>query len=114
MQLYNLLCLFYFIFLIFHRKCFACDRSVLSMATNPHTKTVVAQFDDGTIWRVDPEAGLREWFEGTGLSLSFPQLCSLIELGSFGGEEVVVGLTDRHRLFFNDREVCVFSLWSLV
>jgi elongator complex protein 1 len=87
------------------RKCFACDRSVLSMATNPHTKTVVAQFDDGTIWRVDPEAGLREWFEGTGLSLSFPQLCSLIELGSFGGEEVVVGLTDRHRLFFNDREI---------
>ena len=76
-----------------------------SLVVNPHTGTVAVQWEDGRISRVDCENGFQAWFQGPGLPLSFPQPCSLTELGFFGGEEIVVGLTDRYRLFFNDKEV---------
>ena len=52
------------------------------------------------------ELGLLPWHTTEGLPLTFPQPCICMQVGCFNEEEVVVGLTDRNRLFFNEKEVC--------
>ena len=52
------------------------------------------------------DLGLLPWHTTEGLPLTFPQPCICMQVGCFNEEEVVVGLTDRNRLFFNEKEVC--------
>ncbi|XP_032061970.1 elongator complex protein 1 [Aythya fuligula] len=84
------------------------DGEVISLCCSPVTKTVALQLADGRIlkylWEASPPV-LEPWQSSSGCAVQFPQLCVQTALTRIGGEEVILGLTDRCRFFVNDTEV---------
>ncbi|XP_035418910.1 elongator complex protein 1 isoform X1 [Cygnus atratus] len=84
------------------------DGEVISLCCSPVTKTVALQLADGRIlkylWEASPPV-LEPWQTSSGRAVQFPHLCVQTALTGIGGEEVILGLTDRCRFFVNDTEV---------
>uniref|UniRef100_A0A669QRK3 Elongator complex protein 1 n=1 Tax=Phasianus colchicus TaxID=9054 RepID=A0A669QRK3_PHACC len=84
------------------------DGEVITLCCSPVTKTVALQLADRQILKYLWEAStpiLEPWQTSSGCALQFPQLCMQTSLTRIGGEEVILGLTDRCRFFVNDTEV---------
>ncbi|KAI6058316.1 Elongator complex protein 1 [Aix galericulata] len=88
------------------------DGEVISLCCSPVTKTVALQLADGRIlkylWEASPPV-LEAWQSSSGCAVQFPQLCVQTALTRIGGEEVILGLTDRCRFFVNDTEAGLSS-----
>ncbi|XP_044876720.1 elongator complex protein 1 isoform X2 [Mauremys mutica] len=84
------------------------DGDVISLCCNPKTRAIALQLDDGQIlkylWEA-PTPALEPWRSSTGSAVRFPSPCVQTALAMIGGEEAILGLTDRCRFFINDVEV---------
>ncbi|NXC44125.1 ELP1 protein, partial [Penelope pileata] len=84
------------------------DGEVISLCCSPVTKTVALQLADGRILKYLWEAStpvLEPWQTSSGCAVQFPHLCTQTSITRIGGEEMILGLTDRCRFFVNDTEV---------
>nr|XP_027798807.1 elongator complex protein 1 [Marmota flaviventris] len=84
------------------------DGIIISMCCSPKTKSVAVQLVDGQILKYlweSPSLTVEPWKNPGGFPVQFPYPCTQIELAMIGGEECVLGLTDRCRFFINDTEV---------
>ncbi|XP_066271077.1 elongator complex protein 1-like [Branchiostoma lanceolatum] len=73
-------------------------------------RSVAVELTDGTVLRyhMDKVAAcpvLEPWRTQDGEPVKFPVLCSQLGLCSMGGQETVLGLSDRFRLFVNGDEI---------
>nr|XP_008170108.1 elongator complex protein 1 isoform X1 [Chrysemys picta bellii]XP_008170109.1 elongator complex protein 1 isoform X1 [Chrysemys picta bellii]XP_008170110.1 elongator complex protein 1 isoform X1 [Chrysemys picta bellii] len=84
------------------------DGDVISLCCNPKTRAIALQLADGQIlkylWEA-PTPALEPWRSSTGSAVRFPSPCVQTALAMIGGEEAILGLTDRCRFFINDVEV---------
>ncbi|XP_067409412.1 elongator complex protein 1 [Emydura macquarii macquarii] len=84
------------------------DGDVISLCCNPKTRTVALQLADGRtlkyLWEA-PTPALEPWGSSSGSTVRFPSPCLQTALAVIGGEEAILGLTDRCRFFINDIEV---------
>ncbi|KAM7165656.1 elongator complex protein 1 isoform 4-T4 [Macrochelys suwanniensis] len=84
------------------------DGDVISLCYNPKTRAVALQLADGRIlkylWEA-PTPALEPWRSSNGSAVQFPSPCVQTALAVIGGEEAILGLTDRCRFFINDVEV---------
>uniref|UniRef100_A0A452IGB4 Elongator complex protein 1 n=1 Tax=Gopherus agassizii TaxID=38772 RepID=A0A452IGB4_9SAUR len=84
------------------------DGDVISLCCNPKTRAIALQLADGQIlkylWEA-PTPALEPWRSSTGSAVQFPSPCVQTALAMIGGEEAILGLTDRCRFFINDVEV---------
>ncbi|XP_074850568.1 elongator complex protein 1 isoform X2 [Carettochelys insculpta] len=84
------------------------DEVVISLCYNPKTRAVALQLTDGQIlkyfWEA-PTPSLEPWRSRSGSAVRFPSPCVQTALAMIGGDEVILGLTDRCRCFINDVEV---------
>uniref|UniRef100_A0A8C5MDG3 Elongator complex protein 1 n=1 Tax=Leptobrachium leishanense TaxID=445787 RepID=A0A8C5MDG3_9ANUR len=90
------------------RKAFSVDGHVTSLCYSSKTKSCVLQTADGQIWKYIWDCSTPEinpWVDGMGQKVGFLQPCLQIALTKIGGEEVVLGLTDRAHLFINNLTV---------
>lgn len=79
---------------------------VYKMAVNAETGSVAIQLCNGSLLKFDSGCDLvLPWETKSGAELSFPMPCPYMCICDIGGEEVVIGLTDRYRLYVNDTEV---------
>uniref|UniRef100_A0A2K6EGA9 Elongator acetyltransferase complex subunit 1 n=1 Tax=Propithecus coquereli TaxID=379532 RepID=A0A2K6EGA9_PROCO len=81
---------------------------VISLCCSSKTKSVALQLADGQILKYlweSPSLAVTPWKNPGGFLVQFPYPCTQIELAMIGGEECVLGLTDRCRFFINDTEV---------
>ncbi|XP_057276714.1 elongator complex protein 1 isoform X2 [Pezoporus wallicus] len=84
------------------------DGEVISLCCSPATKTVALQLADGQILKYLWEASapvLEPWRTSSGYAVQFPYPCMQTSITRIGGEEVILGLTDRCRFIVNDTEV---------
>ncbi|XP_072716665.1 elongator complex protein 1 isoform X2 [Ciconia boyciana] len=84
------------------------DGEVISLCTNPVTKTVALQLAHRQILKYLWEAStpvLEPWRTSNGSAVQFPYPCMQTSITRINGEEVILGLTDRCRFFVNDTEV---------
>lgn len=84
------------------------DGEVISLCCSPVTKTIALQLADRQILKYRWEAStpvLEPWQTSSGRALQFPHLCMQTSITRIGGEEMILGLTDRCRFFVNDTEV---------
>lgn len=84
------------------------DGIIISMCCNSKTKSVALQLADGQILKYlweSPSLAVEPWKNPGGFPIQFPYPCIQTELAMIGGEECVLGLTDRCRFFINDTEV---------
>ncbi|NXS21232.1 ELP1 protein, partial [Mystacornis crossleyi] len=84
------------------------DGEVISLYCSPVTKTVALQLTDRRILKYLWEAAtpvLEPWQSSSGSAVQFPYRCVQTSITRIGGEEVILGLTDRCRFFVNDTEV---------
>uniref|UniRef100_A0A4X2LDI3 Elongator complex protein 1 n=1 Tax=Vombatus ursinus TaxID=29139 RepID=A0A4X2LDI3_VOMUR len=84
------------------------DGVVISLCHNPKTKSVALQLADGQILRYlweSPTPAIEIWKDRSGFAVQFPYPCTQTTLAVIGGEECILGLTDRCRFFINDIEV---------
>ncbi|KAK2177216.1 hypothetical protein NP493_613g03011 [Ridgeia piscesae] len=80
--------------------------SVAALAVGAHTSCLAVHLTDGTVCRYTPGTNtLLPWETSTGKELRLPQCCPLVDVCCIGGEEVVIGLTERYRLYANDIEL---------
>ncbi|XP_047441498.1 elongator complex protein 1 [Mugil cephalus] len=93
------------------------DGVVVSVVHCSQTGTVALQLEDGQIRKLlwdRPEPSLDEWRDSSGCSINFPVPCMQTSLCSIGGEEYLLGLTDRSHLYAGDTElasnVCSFAV----
>ncbi|XP_066576528.1 elongator complex protein 1 isoform X2 [Amia ocellicauda] len=81
---------------------------VITMCYRQKTGTVALQLEDGQIrkflWE-SLEPCIVEWRDDAGRSVGFPQPCVQTALCTVAGEEQLLGLTDRSRLFIGDTEL---------
>ncbi|XP_061198696.1 elongator complex protein 1 isoform X1 [Neopsephotus bourkii] len=84
------------------------DGEVISLCCSPVTKTVALQLADRQIlkylWEASPPV-LEPWRTSNGYAVQFPYSCMQTSITRIGGEEVILGLTDRCRFIVNDTEV---------
>uniref|UniRef100_A0A8C8RGH4 Elongator complex protein 1 n=1 Tax=Pelusios castaneus TaxID=367368 RepID=A0A8C8RGH4_9SAUR len=84
------------------------DGDVISLCCNPKTRAVALQLADGQIlkylWEA-PIPTLEPWRTSSGSAVRFSSPCVQTALAVIGGEEAILGLTDRCRFFINDVEV---------
>ncbi|XP_054440536.1 elongator complex protein 1 [Pteronotus mesoamericanus] len=84
------------------------DGVIISLCCNSKTKSVALQLAGGQIlkylWEC-PSVAVEPWKNPGGFPVRFPYPCTQTELAVIGGEECVLGLTDRCRFFINDNEV---------
>nr|XP_006133345.1 elongator complex protein 1 [Pelodiscus sinensis] len=84
------------------------DGDVISLCYNPKSRAVAVQLADGRIlkyfWEA-PTPALEPWRSSNGSAVRFPSPCVQTALAVIGGEEAILGLTDRSRFFMNDVEV---------
>ncbi|XP_023366325.1 elongator complex protein 1 [Otolemur garnettii] len=81
---------------------------IISLCCNSKTKSVALQLADGQILKYlweSPSLAIKPWKNPGGFPLQFPCACTQTELAMIGGEECVLGLTDRCRFFINDTEI---------
>ncbi|KAM5300353.1 elongator complex protein 1 isoform 2-T2 [Ctenodactylus gundi] len=84
------------------------DGVIISMCCSSETKSVALQLADGQILKYlweSPSLAVEPWKTPAGFALRFPYPCTQTKLAMIGGEECVLGLTDRCRFFINDTEV---------
>uniref|UniRef100_H3D601 Elongator complex protein 1 n=1 Tax=Tetraodon nigroviridis TaxID=99883 RepID=H3D601_TETNG len=84
------------------------DGVVVSMAHGLQTGTVALQLEDGRIRKLlwdCPDPSVEEWCDASGRGLSLPAPCAQTALCSIGGEERLLGLTDRSHLYAGDTEL---------
>uniref|UniRef100_A0ABI0NX96 Elongator complex protein 1 n=1 Tax=Bos taurus TaxID=9913 RepID=A0ABI0NX96_BOVIN len=84
------------------------DGVIISLCCNPKTKSVALQVAGGQIFKYlweSPSLAVEPWKNPGGLPVRFPYPCTQTELAMVGGEECILGLTDRCRFFINDTEV---------
>ncbi|XP_077988781.1 elongator complex protein 1-like isoform X3 [Glandiceps talaboti] len=68
--------------------------------------SVVIQLMDGSLLQFDTTTcTATPWTMKSGLQIRFPQPCVQMSVCQFAGEEAVLGLTERYRLYVNDTEV---------
>ncbi|XP_043371415.1 elongator complex protein 1 isoform X2 [Dermochelys coriacea] len=84
------------------------DGDVISLCYNLKTRAVALQLADGQIlkylWEA-PTPALEPWRSSNGSAVRFPSPCVQTALAVIGGEEAILGLTERCRFFINDVEV---------
>uniref|UniRef100_A0A6I8QWU7 Elongator complex protein 1 n=1 Tax=Xenopus tropicalis TaxID=8364 RepID=A0A6I8QWU7_XENTR len=81
---------------------------VISLCYSSNTKHCAIQTSNGQLWKYlweNPTPVVEPWIDGMGHKVKFPQPCLQTALTSIEGEEVVIGLTERSRLFINSSEV---------
>ncbi|XP_035506109.2 elongator complex protein 1 [Scophthalmus maximus] len=84
------------------------DGVVVSVVHCSQTGTVALQLEDGQIRRVlwdCPDPSVEVWCDSTGCNINFPVPCVQTSLCSVGGEEYLLGLTDRSHLYAGDTEL---------
>ncbi|XP_074809796.1 elongator complex protein 1 isoform X3 [Natator depressus] len=84
------------------------DGDVISLCYNPKTRAVALQLADGRILKYlceAPTPALEPWTSSSGSAVRFPSPCVQTALAVIGGEEAILGLTERCRFFINDVEV---------
>ncbi|KAM8803480.1 elongator complex protein 1 [Rhynchonycteris naso] len=84
------------------------DGVIISLCCSSKTKSVALQLAGGQILKYlweSPSLVVEPWKNPAGLPVRFPHPCTQTELAVIGGEECVLGLTDRCRFFINDNEV---------
>ncbi|XP_005382814.1 PREDICTED: elongator complex protein 1 [Chinchilla lanigera] len=84
------------------------DGIVISLCCSSKTKSVALQLADGQILKCLWESAslaVEPWKSLGGFPVRFPYPCTQTELAVIGGEEHVLGLTDRCRFFISDTEV---------
>ncbi|NXY33056.1 ELP1 protein, partial [Pomatorhinus ruficollis] len=84
------------------------DGEVISLYCSPVTRTVALQLTDRQILKYLWEASspvLEPWRSSSSSAVQFPYRCVQTSITRIGGEEVILGLTDRCRFFVNDIEV---------
>ncbi|KAM5194035.1 elongator complex protein 1 [Mantella aurantiaca] len=78
---------------------------IITMCYSTKTKTCALQTADGQVWKYyweSPTPGPEPWKDDIGRDVKFQQPCIQTEITSIDGEEVVLGITDRSRLFINN------------
>ncbi|KAI0220632.1 Elongator complex protein 1 [Lamellibrachia satsuma] len=96
--------------------------SVAALAVGVHSSCIAVHLTDGAICRYMSDTNtLLPWETSAGTELRLPQCCPLLAVCCIGGEEVVIGLTERYRLYANDVELasnctsfCVHSKYLLL
>ncbi|XP_073082608.1 elongator complex protein 1 [Manis javanica] len=86
----------------------AVDGVIISLCCNSKTKSIALQLAGGQILKYlweSPSLAVEPWKNHGGFPIRFPYPCIQTELAVIGGEECVLGLTDRCRFFINDTEV---------
>ncbi|XP_061580732.1 elongator complex protein 1 [Cololabis saira] len=90
---------------------------VVSLVHCSRTGSVALQLEDGQIRKLlwdCPEPSVEEWHDSSGCSVNFPVPCIQTSLCSIGGEDFLLGLTDRSHLYAGDTElasnVCSFGV----
>ncbi|XP_073202116.1 elongator complex protein 1 isoform X4 [Lepidochelys kempii] len=84
------------------------DGDVISLCYNPKTSAVALQLADGRILKYlceAPTPALEPWTSRSGSAVRFPSPCVQTALAVIGGEEAILGLTERCRFFINDVEM---------
>ncbi|XP_014637538.1 PREDICTED: elongator complex protein 1 isoform X1 [Ceratotherium simum simum] len=84
------------------------DGVIISLCCNSKTKSVALQLAGGEILKYlweSPSLVVEPWKNPGGFPVRFPYPCTQTELAMIGGEECVLGLTDRCRFFISDTEV---------
>ncbi|KAF3821189.1 hypothetical protein GH733_011342, partial [Mirounga leonina] len=84
------------------------DGVIISLCCNSKTKSVALQLAGGQILKYfweSPSLAVEPWKNPSGFPVRFPYACTQTELAMIGGEECVLGLSDRCRFFINDTEV---------
>ncbi|XP_068181291.1 elongator complex protein 1 [Antennarius striatus] len=83
-------------------------RAVMSVAPCPQTGAVAFQLEDGRIQKLlwgGAEPAVQEWTDASGRSVSFPTACVQTAVCSVGGQECVLGLTERSHLYAGDTQL---------
>ncbi|KAM4054060.1 elongator complex protein 1 isoform 1-T2 [Anomaloglossus baeobatrachus] len=78
---------------------------IISVSYNWKTKTCALQTANGQIWKYlweSPSPVLEPWKDSLGQDVKFQQSCVQTAITEMDGEEVVLGITDRSRLFINN------------
>ncbi|NP_001089940.1 putative elongator complex protein 1 [Xenopus laevis] len=81
---------------------------IISLCYSPNTKHCALQTSNGKIWKYlceYPTPAVEPWIDSMGQEVKFPQPCVQTALASIEGEDMVIGLTERSRLFINNSEV---------
>ncbi|XP_048252379.1 elongator complex protein 1-like isoform X2 [Haliotis rufescens] len=82
------------------------ENLVHCIAVSVDTPSVAIQLCDGTVLRyLSDDDSLSPWNTECGQDLQLPHACSQMSVCLIGGEEVVLGLTDRYRFYVNDKEI---------
>ncbi|XP_063776122.1 elongator complex protein 1 isoform X2 [Pseudophryne corroboree] len=78
---------------------------VISICYSANSKTCALQTANGQIWKYHwetPSPVLEPWKDGMAQDVKFQQPCIQTAITTIDGEEVVLGITDRSRLFINN------------
>ncbi|KAJ8304476.1 hypothetical protein KUTeg_018059 [Tegillarca granosa] len=79
---------------------------IYKMAVSCETGHVAVQLIDGTVLKFNPaNEMIMPWETSGGMELHLPLPCTQMSVCNIGGEEVVIGLTERYRFYVNDIEV---------
>uniref|UniRef100_A0A3P8PZ67 Elongator complex protein 1 n=1 Tax=Astatotilapia calliptera TaxID=8154 RepID=A0A3P8PZ67_ASTCA len=81
------------------------DGVVVSVVHSSQTGTVALQLEDGRIRKLIWEPSVEDWQDSSGCSINFPVPCVQMALCSIGGEEYLLGLTERSHLYAGDSEL---------
>ncbi|KAG9480499.1 hypothetical protein GDO78_012127 [Eleutherodactylus coqui] len=88
-----------------HTPAVSIDGHIISVFYNTKTKTCALQTANGQIWKYlweSPSPVLEPWKDAMGQNVKFQHPCMKTAVTEMGGEEVVLGLTDRFHLFINN------------
>lgn len=79
---------------------------VLTVAVSIDSGHIALQLPDGSLLRYDPvNESVLPWEDSSGKAINFPLPCPQMAVCDIGGQEVVLGLTDRYRFYVNNIEV---------
>ncbi|ELW64582.1 Elongator complex protein 1 [Tupaia chinensis] len=84
------------------------DGVIISVCCSSKTKSVALQLADGQILKYlweSSSVAVEPWKNTDGVPVRFLYPCTQIEVAMIGGEDCVLGLTERCRFFINDTEV---------
>ncbi|XP_034357990.1 elongator complex protein 1 [Arvicanthis niloticus] len=84
------------------------DGVVIGLCCCSKTKSSAVQLADGQVLKYlweSPSLAAEPWKNAEGFPVRFAHPCTQMEVATIGGEECVLGLTDRCRFFINDTEV---------
>ncbi|XP_071171469.1 elongator complex protein 1-like [Mytilus edulis] len=79
---------------------------VFKLAVSNDSGHVGIQLPDGSLLKYDPvNESIMPWEDNSGQEINFPLPCTQMAVCDIGGQEVVLGLTDRYRFYVNNVEV---------